>query len=52
MEYFIARENIRRFEVQLEASTDEAQKRAIRELLEAERRHLRQLENSRKPARL
>lgn len=46
MEDFIARENIRRFEAQLQSSADEAQKREIRRLLDAERRHLQQIEQS------
>jgi len=37
VEKFIARENIRRFEVQLLTSADERQKAVIRELLTAER---------------
>ena len=44
MEDFIARENIRRFEARLQSSADEAQKREIRRLLDAERRHLQQIE--------
>jgi rubrerythrin len=43
MEEFIARENIRRFEAQLESSDDEDQKAEIKTLLEAERQHLRQI---------
>lgn len=46
MDDFIARENIRRFEAQLDSSKDEDQKRAIRALLDAERRHLQQIESS------
>lgn len=43
MEEFISRESIRRFEAQLESSTDEAQKSTIRALLEAERNHLQEI---------
>ena len=41
MEEFIARENIRRFEAQLDACKDEDQRVEIQALLDAERRHLR-----------
>ena len=40
MEEFIARENVRRFEARLRASTDDREKSVIRELLGAEQRHL------------
>lgn len=40
MEEFIARENIRRFEARLRASTDDREKSVIRELLGAEQRRL------------
>lgn len=49
MDDFIARENIRRFEAQLQSSADEMQKREIRRLLNAERRHLQQIEQSQSP---
>ena len=47
MEHFIAHENIRRFEAQLKTPTGEAQGLQIRALLEAERRHLREIEAAR-----
>lgn len=43
MEEFIARANIRRFEAQLESSTDEVQKAEVRLLLEAERQRLHEI---------
>jgi rubrerythrin len=43
MQEFIAQANIRRFEAQLEAATDDSQKALIIGLLEAERRHLREI---------
>ena len=43
MEEFIAGENIRRFEAQLETCTDEGQKAAVERLLEAERSHLQEI---------
>ena len=43
MEEFIARENIRRFETQLESSTDSDQSAEIKALLDAERRKLREI---------
>lgn len=46
MEEFIARENIRRFEVQLKISTDETQLSEIRALLAAERHHLHKILNA------
>jgi len=42
---FIAHENIRRFEAQLEAAIDERQKSLIRGLLEVERQHLKMLQD-------
>lgn len=43
MQEFLAHENIKRFEAQLEASTDDSQMATIRGLLEAERQHLREI---------
>jgi rubrerythrin len=43
MEEFLARENIRRFEAQLESATDEGQRAQISALLKAERQHLREI---------
>jgi len=40
VEEFVARENIRRFETQLRASSDERQKAVLRGLLAAEQRRL------------
>ena len=40
MQEFIARENIRRFEAQLAASTEPEQRKTLSSLLEAERRRL------------
>ncbi|HET9399255.1 MAG TPA: hypothetical protein VFO45_10615 [Sphingomicrobium sp.] len=47
MTEFIARENIRRFEAQLESSSDEAQKAQIRALLDAERSRLHEIRRAR-----
>lgn len=47
MEEFIARENIRRFEVQLAACTDPGQRETLSRLLEAERQHLDSLAEKR-----
>lgn len=46
MQEFIARENIRRFEQQLAAATDERQRAQIQALLDAERRHLSEIRKS------
>lgn len=40
MQEFIARENIRRFQAQLDACTDPEQRNTLSGLLEAERKHL------------
>ena len=40
MQEFIARENIRRFEAQLAACSDQAQRETLSRLLAAERQHL------------
>lgn len=40
MEEFVARENIRRFEAQLDACTDDDRRATLLELLEAERQRL------------
>lgn len=40
MQEFIARENIRRFEEQLQACTDPKQRETLSRLLETEREHL------------
>ena len=42
MHEFIARENIRRFEEQLAACSDPAQRKMLQQLLETERQRLRQ----------
>jgi hypothetical protein len=44
VEKFIARENIRRFEEQLAACADEADRAVLLKLLETERRRLHELE--------
>lgn len=44
-ELYIARENIRRFRLQLATSTDEQQKRILRQLLAQEQKRLATLEN-------
>ena len=43
MEEFIARENIRNFQSQLEDCTDEAQKATLLQLLRDEERHLEEI---------
>ena len=40
MQEFIARQNIKRFEAQLAACTEDEQRQTLLRLLEAERRHL------------
>lgn len=40
MKEFIARENIKRFEAQLDACTDPEQRKTLEVLLETERQHL------------
>ena len=47
MEDFIARENIKRFEAQLESSTDKVQRAEIQALLDAERRRLIEIRSAR-----
>ena len=41
MQEFIARENIRRFEAQLDACTDPEQRETLSRLLDLEREHLK-----------
>lgn len=48
---FLARENIRRYKAALQAIADETRKATIRELLEQEERHLRDLLAGRDEAR-
>jgi rubrerythrin len=56
MEEFVARENIRRFQAQLDACTDPEQRETLMQLLEAERKHLSEAKSKKrlqahKPAR-